>query len=229
MALIQMGAIVTKIRGKIAGTVFSNSVSGNVMRNKTIPRRSSSQLQSGWHGNVKYWSQNWLAVSPTDQALWAAFASNFEFRNKLGAAVPAAPNLVYQTLQRYYFAANGSLLALPGDYVTPPLLTTVAGNISPDSPLANITFDATSEDCYICVYASRSFRYGQQAIMKSRLRLMVDTELLSASATDVTFTTQYFDAFPNGPPGQYAWVAYRVIHIDSYVWSPLFYILVENT
>ena len=65
MALIQLGAIVTMIRGKQKGTVFSANTSGAVMRNKSIPTRQTYQKRSRINNQWKFHTQVWNNMSDT--------------------------------------------------------------------------------------------------------------------------------------------------------------------
>lgn len=227
MALIEMGAIVTKIRGKVQGTVFSGNSAGNVIRNKTIPKRSSTDARSLWNNQMKYYSQVWVSLTDAQKANWALFAANFTFTNKLGANVVAAPNLVFQTFQCYYYRVNLVLQPNPPAYATPPVLTSLVATVVQAGNDAYFDFDSAPGGMYLSIFSSPPFRRGQEALMQSRLKQIMYPNQVNTTDVQAFFGPQFWAMFPYAVTGQYVWIAIRRIDATSFVWSPLQYFLVQ--
>ena len=228
MALIQMGAIVTKIRGKIQGTVFSGNIAGDTIRNKSIPRRSTTVTRSRVNNRWKFLSQRWLQLSVAEKAEWVTYAANFTFYNKLGSPVAARSNLVFNVTNLYQLMASDTIIVNAPSFATPDNVTYDGGVLSVSPPSAEFNWTAQDVDTYIQVFFSPPFQYGKQAIMKKNLKQILPTLILLPGATPqpVDFTTEFFAMFPGAKIGLYTWLAWRRIEVTCKAWSPIEYQLI---
>lgn len=229
MALIKMGAFITDIRGKIAGTVFSQNIGGNVAYNRPRPRKKPKPKQSKFRNLMQFYSRYWTQLSLTKQGLWKTYALNFTFKTKLGTPTPARANFVFQTTQIYYYAVNNTILGIPLTYAPPPILYNLGASIDADTSDAFVSFDAAGGELYLSIYASPPFRRGQETQMQSRLVNIMTVNQVNPSDTAAYFGPQLFDAFPYIQAGQYMWVGVRRIDPVCFSWSPIHYVLVAVT
>lgn len=84
MAKIQLGAIVTDIRGKLNGHAFRKATSGLVIQRCAVPRskdfyEKNSQLQT-----LKYGAQQWNNLPANQRKLFADFARANPLKNEFG-------------------------------------------------------------------------------------------------------------------------------------------------
>lgn len=222
-----MGTIVTKIRGKVQGSVFSGNIAGNTLRNKTIPRRSTTVARSAVNNNWKYLSQIWLTLSPTQRLGWQNYATNFTFFNKLGAPVAARKNLVFTTTNLFNTDPNvGNPIMLDApSFLTPPSATFDGETLDVSSQNVTIGFNAVSDDLYMAVFASPPFRGGKEAIMQSRITRFGGLVTMLAPTPSFSIGTEYFQRYPYTQDGMMVWIAWRRIDPQCFSWSPLEYFL----
>ena len=74
MARIQMGGIVTDIRGKVGGTVFQNSASGLIMKNKSTPVNKLTTAQSDQRIALANTQATWQSLSDLRRSSWSHWA-----------------------------------------------------------------------------------------------------------------------------------------------------------
>ena len=103
MALIQFGTIITDMRGKIAGSVFSNTPAGPCMRNKVAPPKSRTATQSRQRAVMSFLANEWKKLSNAQRLGWNNYALNFSWLNKLGNPFPG-------TGWNAYFLSNSNLI-----------------------------------------------------------------------------------------------------------------------
>jgi hypothetical protein len=229
MALIEMGVIVTKIRGKSKGAVFTGNTSGNILRNKSIPYRHTSVARSNQNNFMKYLSQSWSNLSPTDQAAWATHSLNFTFYNKLGAAVAAAPNLVFNITNQYYYQIGHAILTSPLGYANPPTVNITGAAIDSGSHTASISFGTLSGSFYFPLFVSKPFSNGKGVFSQKNLAIIYQLYAAGGVTYTQSFDALFWRKYPATLPGQYVTIAFRTVHPTFYTWGPLQYITVLVT
>jgi len=227
MALISMGAIVTAIRGKVKGSVFSNTSFGQNLLNKRLPSRVQNQKRSRVNNQWKYFSQVWKQVGLTDRAAWGNYSINYTFHNKLGSPVAARRNIIFATTNLFYFQINQSILLTPLPFVTPAAMLLPDAIISVGAGTAVINWSTISADVYITSSVSPPFVLGQEKLFRSRIKSIKNIELIAAASPTFDFGGEFFSRYPLALPGQYVWVAYRKVDPTSYAYSKTTYILTQ--
>jgi hypothetical protein len=221
MALIQMGTIVTKIRGKISGSVFSGNIAGDTLRNKTIPRRTTTVRRSIRNNNWKYFSQLWLTLSNTDRAAWSSYATNFQFYNKLGSPVAARGNLVFNNTNVYYYGWNGSPILTAPTFATPVAVINPSVSIAIAFPQAVFNCDPQASDVLLQLYCSPPFVGGKETQYQRRMVAIGAPMLLSSGVATFSFTPFFFAIYPYIRAGQKVVFGIRKIEPSCYAWSPI--------
>lgn len=219
MALIQMGAIVTKIRGKISGTVFSGVSEGNVMRNKTIPKRLSTIRRSAQNSRWQTYTQQWLNLSPTDVSNWKAYSTNFTFFNKLGDPVSARSNIVFAITNAYAAEMGPTFFTSPPTYIPPILCPWDAADFQESPQRAHVYLTWPSNDMYVRIFASPPYIGDKAVSMQSRMYFM-DYFLLENSTVYLDITSKYQSKFGNLVAGQKILIGWYSVEPNSFTWGP---------
>lgn len=220
MALISFGTIVTNIRGKVGGSVFSNSPAGPVVRNKSLPKRRTTDVKSAYNNLWQYLMQSWLFIGAGNQAAWEAYALNFTFHNKLGVAVAANPNLVYAATNYYLYLFTGTFADVPGTFLAPPIASVTSWNMSTSGPDYGIDFTPLVADCGIVIYATPPYTRGKRKFMEKRIQ-QIGTYQMLATYDHIDFTGMYTAKFGEAPYGTSVLIAIRRINPFSLAWGPL--------
>jgi hypothetical protein len=106
MANIKLGAIVTDIRGKLGGTVFSRGGGGSIVRNWTKPTNPRSNRQEVNRAAISSITYRWNKTLTQDQRDdWNTYAANTPWVNSLGQAIVMTGIAAFVRL-------NGALLAM---------------------------------------------------------------------------------------------------------------------
>lgn len=227
MALISLGPVVTNIKGKFNGSVFSANSAGNTIRTKYIPRRKTTFRRSRQNGLWKYLTQSWLALTPAQQSQWNAYAANFTFQNKLGAPVAARGNIVYATTNFYYYTFHsGAIMSVPPLFYTPAPVSLGSWVLSAGSDLFETYWTPPPEDTFMTIYASKPYRPGSPVFNERRI-LFFQGEFCDTSFSFADFFTNYTTYVAPLKAGYNIQFATRRIHRVSYAWSPFTYTEME--
>jgi hypothetical protein len=107
MALVKYGAIVTDVRGKLGGTVFSRGGGGSIVRNWTKPTNPRSNRQEANRSQMSRLAQYWNGTLDQDaRDDWNTFAANTPWVNALGQAIVLTGIAAYARLNAARLAAG---------------------------------------------------------------------------------------------------------------------------
>lgn len=84
MANIELGPLVSDIRGSIGGTTFGRARNGATARTKPMPPKSRTPYQSLARTNMAYIGYLWKTVSSADVADWVTYAATCNLYDSLG-------------------------------------------------------------------------------------------------------------------------------------------------
>ena len=228
MALISFGTIVTNIKGKISGSVFSANQAGPTLRNKTMPRRSTTDTRSATNNMWQSFTQYWLKLSQAQRQNWIDFAPNFTFHNKLGVPVAAKGNIVFATCNFFHYTVTGGILINPEVYVGPPLWSLSAGAIDITTSTMKLFFTPANEAMAFFAYATISYRDGKQTIMQTRIKL-IGWYGINPFDNEVDLWANYVAKFGVPKAGQIVTISWRRVNLDCWSWSPMqFFSLTVN-
>lgn len=125
MAIIQTSALVSHIRGSIAGNTFQNSASGLTVRKKPLPVGKGSNPQALQRNNIARLTFLWENATPEERQQWSSFAV---YTNGVGKTNRQRTSA--NTGKTQFMAVNSWLLIYGKDpimspTITPPLLQPV--------------------------------------------------------------------------------------------------------
>lgn len=130
MALIQLGALVTKISGKVGGQSFAHGPSGSYIKNVGSYIRTKSTMAQRVKNYLAIVTGSYSNLSKADITTWSIYAQNFPYTNRVGV-------VVYHSAYAMYVKTNYNrlLLQLPPIQAAPPLST--------DSQVVNLTLTSS--------------------------------------------------------------------------------------
>lgn len=216
MALIQLGALVTDIRGHTHGTVFSRSGAGNYMRSQPHPINPRSASQSARRQALARWATAWSAELDDDQrAAWEAYVAATSWTNRLGQSIQisgvaalARLNTLLQLAEQDPQLDGPAINGHPGT----PAVTITAEPTAGTLTVAEITepFDPEVDGELLLLFAALPAPAGRLAIPRGMTYVDV---IAGDSSTAPTFPAALNSPYPF-QAGQR--VTTRCVYIDHY-------------
>ena len=152
MALVQYGAIITSMAGKLGGHVLERNRKGNFIRTNAIPRLNSTSRGYSLRNNMSIGANAWHNLSESARLAWATEATTYTFYTKYNVAYTPNGYQLY-TYVNLLFAAAG--LTMTG---TAPTHASIAGfsvtpsNMLMSAQILNVTFSVAPSTPYYILY-----------------------------------------------------------------------------
>jgi len=105
MAIVQTGAVVTHIKGSVAGNTFQRSAAGLTIRSKPKPVGQGSNAQQSQRNIIAKLNWYWTNLTDANRQQWSSFAV---YTNGVGKT--NKQNLSANTGKTQFFAVNSWLL-----------------------------------------------------------------------------------------------------------------------
>lgn len=122
MAKTQLGPIVTDVRNKVGGVVFSKSPFGSTIRRKVSPVNPRSVNQNGIRANLSSGAKRFTNVlTSAQQDAWTAFAPLHQVHDVFG-------NLITLTGLQIFSQVNGVLHTIGAAHLDNPPADLMVGN-----------------------------------------------------------------------------------------------------
>ena len=133
MPQIKFSGLVTAMKGKAGGSIFSQNKQGAYFRNNRWGGgRKSARWDAAKH-KLTQLSNSWRALSSEQRQAWQDAAANFPFTNKFGDEYIGSGYQVYMSLNGNLYAQQLPLLTYPGE--ARPFPEDITLNVSnPDIP-----------------------------------------------------------------------------------------------
>jgi len=113
MAKIKLSAVVSEVRGKLNGSVFSKNRGGAYMRTKVTPVNPQTAAQMAVRSALTNLSQSWRGLTVAQRLAWNGAVSNFTGTDIFGdIKTPSGINL-YQKLNLNLNAIGEAPIATP--------------------------------------------------------------------------------------------------------------------
>jgi hypothetical protein len=110
MALVRFGNGISEIRGSIAGSTFSRTHAGAVIRNRIKPTNPNTQPQADIRYLFSYVAASYADLSEAERKQWREFAEALTFwKNRLGESYTPTARQVYQYCQTNLILARSAL------------------------------------------------------------------------------------------------------------------------
>ncbi len=175
MTKVKFSALVSDMRGKLNGSVFTKNRFGAALRNKVTPVNRNSTDQAKIKSLFTSFNQKWRTLTGDQQKAWNSAVEDFKRTNIFGDSIkPSGINL--------YSELNSNLAIIgQAEITTPPLPSNVPGitgfTLDVDSTVGAQKFDIdftptpTDSDVIHMIYATRCYSAGKSFI-KSEYRMI---------------------------------------------------------
>lgn len=194
MAVYQLGALVTKIKGSIGGTTFKTQRTTNVVMRKSYGYGRSKLLSNAALQYARYIFTKWSFLTPEEQSSWQNTAALVFFPDKFGNQIHITGRQLFTKVninlqkENYYAAVpEGFTMNVPVLDVENALLNPVAKYAS----LGVEFFDNATG--YVIISAEVSINNLQSAVFSRRFAL---TRSLTTGAALIEFGNEFFERFP---------------------------------
>lgn len=194
MAVIQMGAIVTKIKGSVGGTAFKTQRATQVMFNKSKGYSKSKSYQNPAINYARSIFQKWSFLTAGQKLAWNNQAAILFFLDKFG-------NSVHITGRQLYTKVNLNLRQL--DYLPEPplgfdplvsLLSNEPCEASMSSEYAFVPVEVENiGDSYVSLSLEVSLSPLREPVFVSR---KVIKTITTSSNTTINFFDEMMEQFP---------------------------------
>jgi hypothetical protein len=194
MAVIQLGNLVTAVKGSVGGTCFKTQRGSQVMYRKSNGYSKNKLYLNSALGYARYIFAQWSLLTAEQQGSWNTEAAILLFPDKFG-------NQVHITGRQLYTKCNLNLRGL--DYIPEPIGDFTSGvsvflasgalvDIGDQSASVGLTIDAESPQ-YLFVSAEVSVN-NLPAPVFSRRKIL---KTISITTDDtLSFGTEFFQQFP---------------------------------
>jgi len=172
MALIQMGNIITDIRGKIQGTVFSRNIAGNTMRNKTVPKIYTSEWASVYKQRQQFLMRFWRTLTDSERQTWVEGRTNYTFTNKLGNSITPQANVLFAQLNFNKSIFSSDIIRECPEPEVLSVITDLRFEFVNNSWQLIIDVDKSDTNEYVLLYGSKPVSITQIAKGLSNLKLI---------------------------------------------------------
>jgi len=105
MASIKLANFIVAVRGKIAGTVYSQNAGGTFARQYVVPTNPQTDPQTNQRALLASLSAQWKGLTQVQRDAWITTASEFPYQNRVGESK------IY-TGQQLFVKLNLSLLSM---------------------------------------------------------------------------------------------------------------------
>lgn len=143
MAKVKFSALVSEMRNKLNGSVFSRNRGGNYLRNKVTPLNPQTSAQVQARSLLTSFSQAWRSLTEDQRSAWRAAVSNWARTDVFGDVVNPSGNTLYIRLNINVSLAGGTALTLPPSPVGADALTALSLTADVSSTAMPITFAPT--------------------------------------------------------------------------------------
>lgn len=171
MAKIKLSAIVSEMRGKLNGSVFSKNRGGAYIRTKVTPVNPSTIAQGAVRAALTSISQAWRGLTEAQRLAWAGAVSAFTSTDIFGdIKTPSGINL-YNKLNLNLHAIGEASISTPPAVVSVGYVSalSLAADASANTIAATFTAEGASVDQTVIVEATPCLSAGK-SFVKSEFR-----------------------------------------------------------
>lgn len=192
MAIIQLGELVSNIKGSIRGTTYQRNGAGTIMRTRGITRRySTSKQQQAHHTHLKRLGE-WQNLTLTQKQAWNAYGALYDKTNKFGVTKTLNGQNWYESVNTMLEIIGEALITTPPPHDLPEAINTFEVTIVDDVFVINFTGapdEGTSALLFWCSYVtSRStFTINQQR----KLVKVVTSDIFNAVSLKADWLTTF--------------------------------------
>ena len=228
MALIQLSAVVSDIKGKIGGTTFKGGAGGShVMQRKSYRKNATTNNSTPYilsitpKAAINLCSQAWQGLTASQQKAWSANAVGSPYKNKLGQTKTYSGYVFFMSIN-----VKLAMLNLAVQIIPPPLgLTLSCGNVSGSYSIAigSVFYSQATPvtgSMVLVVEMSRPLSTGRQAQVSD---YKVVSKRVGVGSFPLDVTDGYLAAFGEVLVGGVIFIRSYMVNTTNLVPSPYSY------
>lgn len=211
MAKVKFSALVSEMRNKLNGSVFSKNRGGNYLRNKVTPINQSTAAQVLVRSRLAGISSSFRSLLSSQIQAWNAATGNFPYTDIFGDSKELSGSQLYMKLNMNLANAGAAQIPdPPAPEGVAPLLTLTANAASGGVKGITFTVSPTPADTVLIVEATPSYSPGK-TFVKNLYRKVA--ALPAATASPFIATTGYNAVFGDVTTGQK--VSFRAFLVNT--------------
>lgn len=214
MALAKYGGIISELRGKEAGVIFSRNAYGSYMKQKVSPVNPQTQNQLGQRTLMGNAAQAWAGLTAGEKDSWENLGSQVTRVNRFGDTTYYTGFSIFMKLNRNIVLAGGTALDTAPSIVAPPALTIDALAADLSSSELNITVTPGTYTGYtVALYVTNNILTGRRFVKNYYRFIGLIPSATAAPFNAHTLWNTYFGA--TLLVGAKLFVKAKIIHIAS--------------
>ncbi len=165
MAKLKFGAMVTDMRGKSNGNVYSKNKAGAYLRTKVTPSNPRTSAQMGVRDRLASLAQGWRALTEANRAAWNGAVASFQRTNVFGDLHSPSGFNLFQRLNNNIIALGGTAIDVPPLPTSTDSYSGLALTAASGTPALSLVFTAAAgEDTGYKVFATAPQSAGKSNI-----------------------------------------------------------------
>lgn len=200
MALVQLGPIISSLKGSIGGTTFSAVRNGTVAKNRVTGKRINTQKQLGALSVSKSVAYLWSSLTPIQKDLWNDYALANTFTDRYGVTSSLTGYNWCRALNQNSLLKDSLLIDEPPVYASSPALPSIGVTAYPSDLLFQFSTPINPLTTFVVVFVTpptrRRAKYNRGAMLLLDLSGVDTTESFSIKeawelATGLDYSTIY--------------------------------------
>ena len=196
MAIIQLGSLVSSIRGTIGGVTFSNSNAGIIAKSKCIGRKSTTTKGLTARKNLNNFVKGWQALSLVNQSLWDDYAALYTKDNIFGETRTLSGFNWYCSINWFRSLGGNSSVSTPPAHTLPQAVPSWSVSIVTNRLVVSTGTVSVGESEKLLFYLGSPYNLSANAFT-SQLRYSHIDDLLSRYDYDISseFENEFIYSF----------------------------------
>lgn len=184
MAKGQMGALMTKLSGKIGGQTVGNTTAGLYVKNTGTYSKVNSVSRQNKLAQFQLTAQKWATLSDVQAVSWNAAALGFPYVDRLGEQRFYSGYQLFVKFNGNLSEIGGTLRTAPPSPIAFPPVPVVTTTFSTSSLL--VSFDTVGDNQFrYILYMSRSVSRGRRSTKINYNKIVVEASDIFFAGVDV--------------------------------------------
>lgn len=214
MAKIKFSMVVSEMRNKLNGSVFSRNRSGSYVRNKVTPVNPQTAAQVQARARLTQFAQAWRGLTQDQRNAWNSVTSQWSGTDVFGDVVRPSGNALFNRLNINVQIAGGSVLTLPPNPVGADPLLGLSVAATAGTQLAEVTFDPAAVPAGHVMFLESTAMLSP-GIGNATAQFRKVAVLDAAEASPYEFTTEQAAKFGPLVAGQKLFVRAKFINMTT--------------
>lgn len=143
MAKVKFSALISEMRNKLNGSVFSRNRGGAYLRNKVTPLNPQTSAQVAARSLLTFFSQSWRSLSDDQRAAWNGSVASWSSTDIFGDTINPTGATLYIRLNCNISIAGGTAISLPPAQLGAAALTSLSIVADASANTLAVTFAAS--------------------------------------------------------------------------------------